>query len=156
MAVRDRFSQMGSGSSMYRNNPRKERNENMSVKNIKNEVMESVTEGLKIGAATQASELLLDGVKKFVGDSYPEFLKTPMGEKLANYLVPVAVLALCEFFGDRVPAASTVKPMASRALTGFAASDARELTALAKPLLEHLASTVAVELPQDCLCGKKE
>lgn len=95
-------------------------------------------------------------MKKFTGESYPEFLKTPMGEKLAHYLVPIAVLSLCEFFGDRVPAAGTVKPMASRALTGFAARDAEELVALAKPLLEHLASTVAVELPQDCRCGKKE
>ena len=54
--------------------------------------MESAQEGLLQGVSHNASKVVLSGVKKVLGDKYPEFFDTELVKRLETQLVCASVI----------------------------------------------------------------
>ena len=100
--------------------------------------------GAKQAAAVKAEKVVMEQVKKLLGDNFPEgFYTTPLGEAVldigACYLTNLATHLFPQMVG-----AETVREYSRAAMTGVTAKAAAPLMAMAKSLISNLAENVAL------------
>lgn len=113
-----------------------------------------MTESAKVGAqqaiATQAEKVIMEQVKKLLGDSFPaEFYQTPLGEAVLDMgCCYLAHMVACSF--PTMPMASEVQGYSQHAMTGVAAKSFAPLAAMAQELLQGVAEQAKlVEPPRE-------
>lgn len=113
-------------------------------KTMSEEIKNSLVKGAKVGASKKAAKVLTTTVKKMLGDNYPEFLKTPMGQMLEPFIVPAAVVFLLERFagdgdgGFEDERLAKIYEVANLALEGEAAEKVEELLGMLNPQIDAL------------------
>lgn len=96
-----------------------------------------VEAGSKQLAAKTAEGLVLLA-RHHLGQHWPAALDTPVGRKVAQAAVPVAVLFLCEAFGESIPLAAQARGAAELAVRGTTDEAAKEAIEVLAPFLQSL------------------
>ncbi len=106
--------------------------------------VDNVKTGIKQGAAVKAEKVIMEQMKRLVGDSFPaDFYATSLGEFVmdvgACYLAALAAEVL-----PQIPAAGAVKEYAGHAVVGVTAKATEPLLQTAEQLITGIAGQAAL------------
>lgn len=107
-----------------------------------------VFEGVKIHSSGDAAKKLVELAKAQLGDSYPAFLKTELGETLAPSIIPAVIFAVADNYGAGNATMQKAKKVAEYALLG-ASKDIVDYVNKLLPLFTSVAALSTFVLPQD-------
>ena len=115
-----------------------------AVKKTNNKVVNSAKRGAKQAVGMEAKTLLVEQVRKLLGEHFPDnFYGTPIGKAVldmgACYLVSMAA----EMF-PTMPGAQTVSEFSEHAMTGVAQESFTPLVGMAQELFTNLAAQAAL------------
>lgn len=107
-------------------------------------VARDVKQGVAIHGAGKVAEALVETVKAGLGDKYPAFLLTPLGEALAPVIIPAVLEWAATEFPRQIPQSVLVAKVAGFAIQSEIGGLVELLAANTTPILEQVAALAAL------------
>lgn len=110
-----------------------------SINDANEKTLVAVKDGVKLSVSRTAHKVLLEQVKKMLGDKCPDFFeKSPIGKALLDFGSCYIVMAAAGMFPENVVAEKASR-VAEFAMTAATYDNANELTEMAKELISAAA-----------------